>query len=47
MQLQLHLFFHEDALLNYARLSYEIGNAYKNPSLLLASFVDQYPMNKA
>ena len=37
----------EDALLNYARLSYEIGNAYKNPSLLLASFVDQYPKNKA
>jgi len=37
----------EDALLNYARLSYEIGNAYENTSLLLASFLEQYPKNKA
>ncbi len=37
----------EDASLNYARLSYEIGNAFKNPSLLLATFVDKYPNNKA
>lgn len=37
----------EDALLNYARLSYEIGNAYENTSLLLAAFLDQYPKNKA
>ncbi|MDB2456356.1 tetratricopeptide repeat protein [Flavobacteriaceae bacterium] len=36
----------EDALLNYARLSYEIGNAYQNTSLLLASFIDQYPKNE-
>ena len=37
----------EDALLNYARLSYEIGNAYENTSLLLTKFLDQYPKNKA
>ena len=37
----------EDALLNYARLSYEIGNAYENTSLLLTAFLDQYPKNKA
>ncbi|MDC1460242.1 tetratricopeptide repeat protein, partial [Flavobacteriaceae bacterium] len=37
----------EDALLNYARLSYEIGNAYENTSLLLTEFLDQYPKNKA
>ena len=37
----------EDALLNYARLSYEIGNAYENTSLLLTTFLDQYPKNKA
>ena len=37
----------EDAFLNYARLSYEIGNAYENTSLVLSSFLDQYPKNKA
>ena len=37
----------EDAFLNYARLSYEIGNAYENTSLLLNEFLDQYPKNKA
>lgn len=37
----------EDAFLNYARLSYEIGNPYENTSLLLAAFLDQYPKNKA
>ena len=37
----------EDAFLNYARLSYEIGNAYENTSLLLTAFLDQYPKNKA
>ncbi len=35
----------EDATLNYAKLSYEIGNSYESvPSILLA-FLDKYPRN--
>jgi len=37
----------EDAFLNYARLSYEIGNAYENTSLLLSSFLEKFPKNNA
>jgi TolA-binding protein len=37
----------EDALLNYARLSYEIGNSYESPSAVLQRFVETYPKNKA
>ena len=37
----------EDAFLNYARLRYEHGNAYENTSLVLSSFLDQYPKHKA
>ena len=33
----------EDALLNYARLSYEIGNSYESPSVVLQRFVETYP----
>ncbi len=37
----------EDALLNYARLSYEIGNAYESPSAVLQRFVSTYPKSAA
>ena len=37
----------EDALLNYARLSYEIGNSYESPSTVLQRFVEAYPKNTA
>lgn len=33
----------EDAYLNYARLSYEIGNSYQSPSVVLADFLAKYP----
>lgn len=33
----------EDALLNYARLSYEIGNGYENVPSVLLRFINQYP----
>lgn len=37
----------EDALLNYARLSYDIGNSYESPSAVLQRFVETYPKNNA
>src|SRR5690606_37058833 len=33
----------KDALLNYARLSYEIGNAYEPVSQVLTSYLEKYP----
>ena len=33
----------EDALLNYAKLSYEIGNSYTSPSRVLLSYLEKYP----
>ena len=36
----------EDAWLNYAKLSYEIGNSYQSVPEVLLSFIDQYPKNK-
>ena len=33
----------EDALLNYAKLSYEIGNSYESPSQVLINYLAQYP----
>lgn len=35
----------EDAALNYAKLSYELGNPYENVSTLLQKFISQYPKN--
>ena len=35
----------EDAFLNYAKLSYEIGNPYKDPPQVLVSFLEMYPKN--
>ncbi len=33
----------EDAFLNYAKLSYEIGNSYTSPSRVLLSYLEKYP----
>ena len=35
----------EDASLNYAKLSYEIGNSYQNVPSVLTSFIKKYPNN--
>ena len=35
----------EDAYLNYAKLSYRIGNSYQEPSLILEDFLKKYPKN--
>lgn len=35
----------EDAALNYAKLSYEIGNSYQPVPDVLASFLEKYPSN--
>ncbi len=35
----------EDAFLNYAKLSYEIGNSYQSVPDVLSAFVDKYPAN--
>ncbi len=36
----------QDAALNYARLSYEIGNAYEPVPQVLKSYLDRYPADK-
>ncbi len=36
----------EDAYLNYAKLSYEIGNSYKSTPQVLLSFIEKYPNNE-
>ncbi len=36
----------EDAALNYAKLSYEIGNSYQSVPQVLLSFIEKYPNNK-
>jgi TolA-binding protein len=33
----------EDAYMNYAKLSYEIGNSYESPSQVLINFIEKYP----
>lgn len=35
----------EDAFLNYAKLSYEIGNSYKPTPQVLIDFIEKYPNN--
>ncbi len=37
----------EDASLNYAKLSYEIGNAYQSVPDVLNNFIEKYPSNKS
>lgn len=36
----------KDALLNYARLSYEIGNAYEPVPQVMASYLEKYPKDE-
>jgi len=36
----------EDAFLNYAKLSYEIGNPYETPPQVLINFLDAYPKHQ-
>jgi tetratricopeptide (TPR) repeat protein len=35
----------EDAYLNYAKLSYEIGNSYRSTPQVLLDFIEKYPKN--
>ncbi len=35
----------EDAFLNYAKLSYEIGNSYQSVPAVLLGFIEKYPRN--
>ncbi len=37
----------EDSLLNYAKLSYEIGNSYTSPSQVLITYLEKYPNSPA
>lgn len=37
----------EDAYLNYAKLSYEIGNSYTSPSRVLLGYLEKYPNTPA
>ena len=37
----------EDALLNYSKLSYEIGNPFEKVSNVLSNFLKKYPKNKS
>ena len=37
----------QDAMLNYAKLSYEIGNSYENPSKVIIAFLEEYPDSPA
>ncbi|MDC9721768.1 MAG: tetratricopeptide repeat protein [Urechidicola sp.] len=42
-QMDFELQLQEDAFLNYAKLSYDIGNPYKSVPEVLQSFIDKYP----
>ena len=42
-EMSFELKIQEDSYLNYAKLSYEIGNSYQNVPDVLASFIQKYP----
>lgn len=42
-EMNFELKIQEDSYLNYAKLSYEIGNSYQNVPDVLASFIQKYP----
>ncbi len=44
-QMDYDLKIQEDAWLNYAKLSYEIGNPYQSVPQVLTSYLDKYPQN--
>lgn len=45
-ELTFDLDLQEDALYNYAKLSYDIGNPYTNASNILFNYIKRYPKNK-
>jgi len=45
-QMPYDLKIQEDAWLNYAKISYEIGNPYQSVPQVLASYLDKYPETK-
>jgi len=45
-QMDFDLIIKEDAFLNYAKLTYEIGNPYKEPPMVLVDFLEQFPKNE-
>ncbi len=44
-EMNFDLVIQEDASLNYAKLSYEIGNSYQNVPTVLLNFIKKYPSN--
>ena len=44
-QMDYDLRIQEDAWLNYAKISYEIGNPYQSVPQVLTSYLDKYPQN--
>jgi TolA-binding protein len=44
-EMEFDLKIQEDAYLNYAKLSYEIGNSYQSVPSVLSSFIQKYPTN--
>lgn len=44
-EMQFDAAIEEDASLNYAKLSYELGNSYQSVPLVLQGFLDKYPDN--
>lgn len=42
-EMDFNLKIQEDAWLNYAKISYEIGNSYQSAPQVLASYLDKYP----
>jgi tetratricopeptide (TPR) repeat protein len=44
-EMEFNLKLQEDASLNYAKLSYEIGNSYQSVPEVLLGFVNKYPTN--
>ncbi len=46
-EMEFDLKIQEDAFLNYAKLSYELGNSYQSVPDVLTTFLDKYPANPA
>lgn len=46
-EMEFDLKIQEDAFLNYAKLSYEIGNSYTDPSQVLLGYLEKYPNSPA
>ena len=45
-QMDFDLIIKEDAFLNYAKLTYEIGNPYREPPMVLVDFLEEFPKNE-